>query len=299
MDAWRRGDRGEGSIDDGVRSRLAAEEIMTGITAALRTTTPIAEDRSASLFRWNATLAVLHFLQFLIMAWVTFQRDPVVTSPVVSSYLRFDEATRTLVAARQPLFDLPLGLAVALFFLMSALAHASVALPFRGWYEAHLARGMNPARWIEYSFSSSLMIVVIAALTGIEEIGALIAIVGANAGMILFGWSMEAANEGRERPQWMHFVFGCIVGIVPWLVIGGSLVTAATAPGAAAIPGFVIAIYVSLFVFFNSFAANMVLQYAKVGRWRDYLYGERSYMLLSLVAKSLLAWQVFAGTLRP
>jgi len=39
----------------------------------------------------------------------------------------------------------------------------------------------------------------------------------------------------------------------------------------------------------------MVLQYRKVGRWRDYLYGERAYMLFSLIAKSLLAWQVFFG----
>jgi hypothetical protein len=56
---------------------------------------------------------------------------------------------------------------------------------------------------------------------------------------------------------------------------------------------------VSLFVSFNVFAFNMVVQYAKVGRWRDYLYGERVYMLLSLAAKTLLAWQVFSGTLRP
>jgi len=41
------------------------------------------------------------------------------------------------------------------------------------------------------------------------------------------------------------------------------------------------------------------LQYKKVGKWQDYLYGERVYIILSLVAKSLLAWQVFAGTLRP
>jgi hypothetical protein len=58
-------------------------------------------------------------------------------------------------------------------------------------------------------------------------------------------------------------------------------------------------IYVSIFVFFNIFALNMALQYRRVGRWRDYLYGERAYMLLSLSAKSALAWQVFAGTLRP
>ena len=53
----------------------------------------------------------------------------------------------------------------------------------------------------------------------------------------------------------------------------------------------------SLFVFFNVFAVNQWLQYRQVGRWRDYLVGERAYITLSLVAKSALAWQVFGGTL--
>jgi hypothetical protein len=259
----------------------------------------IASDRSSSLFRWNLVLAGLHFAQFLAMLVISFARDPLVSAPVTSSYLAWDPATRTLVDAQRQLFDLPIGPTVAAFFLLSAIAHFAVALPARRWYEARLARGQNPARWIEYAFSSSLMIVVIASLSGIREVGTLLAVFGANAGMILFGWSMEAANEGRERPQWLHYVFGCLMGAVPWIVIGASLLTAATAPGGSAIPAFVIAIYVSLFVTFNVFAFNMILQYAKIGRWRDYLFGERVYMILSLVAKSLLAWQVFSGTLRP
>jgi len=59
----------------------------------------------------------------------------------------------------------------------------------------------------------------------------------------------------------------------------------------------VIGIFVSLCLFFNSFAVNQVLQYKRVGKWRDYLYGERAYILLSLGAKTALAWQVFGGTL--
>jgi hypothetical protein len=43
----------------------------------------------------------------------------------------------------------------------------------------------------------------------------------------------------------------------------------------------------------------MFLQYKKVGRWKDYLFGERMYIILSLTAKTLLAWQIFAGTLAP
>jgi hypothetical protein len=59
----------------------------------------------------------------------------------------------------------------------------------------------------------------------------------------------------------------------------------------------VYAIFFSIFVFFDCFAVNQLLQYKRVGRWRDYLYGERVYIALSLVAKSLLAWQIFASTL--
>lgn len=260
---------------------------------------PIPTAQAASLHRWNAWLAVAHFVQFVAILALSFARDPIVTAPVISTYLTFDTATSTLVPATRAVFDLPIGPAVALFFLISSVAHFSLAFPARRWYEESLARGQNPARWVEYAFSSSVMIVVIATLSGIQEIGTLIAIFGANAAMNLFGWSMEAANEGRERPQWLHYVFGCIAGAVPWIVITIALVTAATEPGAAAIPGFVIAIFVSLFISFNVFAINMVLQYRKVGRWRDYLYGERVYMFLSLFAKTILAWQVFAGTLRP
>ncbi len=64
-------------------------------------------------------------------------------------------------------------------------------------------------------------------------------------------------------------------------------------------PGFVYAIIPTLFIFFNIFAVNMVLQYKKVGRWKDYLFGERVYIILSLTAKTVLAWMIFAGTLAP
>ena len=259
----------------------------------------IPDDRSASLFRWNAILAALHLVQAAAILALSFAKSPIVTSPVVGTYLHFDETTRHLVTAQRSIWDMPIGPAVALFFLMSAVAHFAMAFPARRWYEAHLARGQNPIRWIEYAFSSSVMIVVIAALAGVQEVGTLIAIFGANAAMIMFGWSMEIANEGRDRPQWLHYIFGCIAGAVPWLVIFATIVISATEPNSAPIPGFVIAIFVTLFVFFNVFAINMVLQYRKIGPWRDYLYGERAYMLFSLYAKSLLAWQVFFGTLRP
>ena len=67
--------------------------------------------------------------------------------------------------------------------------------------------------------------------------------------------------------------------------------------GGSGVPTFVYGIFVSLFLFFNCFALNQWLQYRGRGRWADYLFGERVYIWLSISAKSVLAWQVFANTL--
>jgi hypothetical protein len=37
----------------------------------------------------------------------------------------------------------------------------------------------------------------------------------------------------------------------------------------------------------------------KVGPWKDYLFGKWVCILLSLFAKTVLAWQISAGTLAP
>jgi hypothetical protein len=186
---------------------------------------------------------------------------------------------------------------------MSAVAHFLAGWPLRARYEGWLARGMNPLRWVEYAFSSTVMIVAIAYISFIQDVPALLAIAGCNVAMILFGWSMEAANEGRrDNPDWKHYIFGSIVGLAPWIGIVSILLAyglQADLPEGAGIPGFVYVIVATLFVSFNIFAITMVLQYRKVGRWRDYLVGEKTYMIMSLVAKSALAWQVFSGTLRP
>ena len=198
-------------------------------------------------------------------------------------------------SAATTLFEVSIGLGVALFLALSAGFHWLVASPaFFGRYISGLESSHNYFRWAEYSLSSSVMIVLIAMLTGISDIAALIGIFAANAAMIFFG-AVQERYEGPGGSLW-PFWLGCVVGIAPWLAVGVYLVS----PGSAAEPpAFVYAIFVSLFIFFNVFALNMWLQYRRVGRWRSYVFGERTYIILSLVAKSLLAWQVFAGTLAP
>jgi hypothetical protein len=178
------------------------------------------------------------------------------------------------------------------FLALAALDHLLTATVFRRTYDDDLRAGINRFRWVEYSFSATLMVVLIALYTGIDGISALIGIAGANVAMILFGWLQESANPpGRSSVTMTPFWFGCIAGVAPWVAIGYNLAAADE------VPGFVIGIFISLFLFFNSFALNQWLQYREVGPWRSYAFGEKAYLVLSLVAKSALAWQIFAGSL--
>ena len=255
----------------------------------------VSPDATRGLRRFNVAMGLLHLAQGVAMVILSSS----FSLPIVANLLYFDAATQRLVPRPETLIDLRIGPAVAAFLFLSSIAHFVVASPWvYPWYSARVRAGTNPARWVEYSLSSSLMIAIIAMLVGIYDVAALIAIFGVNACMILFGWVMERYNLGRPAVDWLAYWFGVIAGAVPWIAIGIYLLGAGAGTSARP-PTFVYFIYVSLFLFFNVFALNMVFQYRHIGRWRNVLFGEKVYMVLSLVAKSALAWQVFAGTLRP
>jgi hypothetical protein len=249
----------------------------------------LAPDRLRSLRRGNLFAAALHAVQ--AVAVLVLATD--VTLPVTATYLTGPPGSAP--EDRVVLLDLRTGLAVAAFLGLSAVAHLLVGTVWWRHYVSDLARHRNPARWVEYSLSASLMIVLIAQLVGISDVAALIALFGVNASMILFGWLQEHYEEPGGG-GWLPFCFGCVAGAVPWLAIAIYLFTLGS-ESAASPPGFVYGVFVSLFVFFNAFALNQWLQYRARGRWASYAHGESVYILLSLTAKSALAWQVFAGAL--
>jgi hypothetical protein len=269
--------------------------MSTALAAPEKTTITSATDQTFSgLRRFNLIMGFLHLIQGVFM-WVVSNDK---TYPIFTNYLNFDPATVTLKPNPQLWYALPFGPAVAIFLLISAVAHLYLSTIGYGRYVENLKKGMNPIRFYEYALSSSLMVVLIGMLVGIWDLGTMIVLFGINAMMNLFGIMMEIHNQTTAKTNWQAFIYGSLAGIVPWIVIFLYFVGAVNS-GDAKPPAFVYAIVPTLFVMFNIFAVNMVLQYKKVGPWRDYLYGERVYIILSLVAKTVLAWLIFAGTLAP
>ncbi len=240
----------------------------------------------AGLRRWNLGLTALHAVQatailllgngFSIAVTSTYPTGPPGTDPPAPSAI----------------FDVNIGVAIAVFLSLAAADHLVTATVSRRTYESDLRAGINRFRWAEYSISATIMIVLIGFYFGITDITTVIAVIGANIAMICFGWLQERMNPpGRQTTTMLPFWFGTAAGAAPWAAIVVNFA------GAAEVPGFVVIIFATLLVFFSTFAVNQWLQYREIGPWRSYAFGEKSYLVLSLVAKSALAWQIFGGSL--
>ena len=237
--------------------------------------TPVQQSR---LRRTNISLSLLHLAQGIIILILGSGFSALVTASYIGSSVEYRYEPRIMLAV---------------FLFISAFCHLLVSLPkVFPWYIRNLGRHINYVRWYEYSLSASVMIVVIASLCGITDLVSLLGLFVLTAGMNLFGLMMELHNQATAKTNWTAFIFGSIVGVVPWAAIILYFVKSTPAP-----PTFGYAVIVSLMVLYAMFPLNMWLQYTRKGRWRNYVWGEYGYMFLSSTAKSLLAWQVFAGTL--
>jgi hypothetical protein len=246
----------------------------------------IPPERFKNLRIWNLALTVLHLVQAVVIVAIagTFAIDVTSTFP--------DGPPGTRLTDPASLFGVRIGLAIGLFLVLAAADHLVTATIARSTYERDLTRGINRFRWVEYSVSATVMVLLISAYSGITDITGILAIIGANVSMILFGWLQERMNPpGRTSTTMMPFWFGTLAGLAPWAAIATNLT------GADTVPGFVYGIFFTQALLFFSFGLNQWLQYRGVGKWRDYVHGEKVYLVLSLVAKSLLAWYIYFGSL--
>jgi len=267
-------------------------------TAIEKSNEPITYDY---LKHFNRNAGILHLIQGLLMVFLGTILD--FSREIYTTYVDFvfneDTLEVEVIPAPQELFTFEaLGIFVGSFLLISATAHLLIAYPLNKKYNEYMDRNINPFRWMEYSISSSIMIVLIAIFFSVVDYWSLVMIFFLNFNMIMFGLMMELHNEYTEKTKWTGYILGWISGIIPWIVITAYFYGVSSNLGEGP-PDFVYGIYWTEVILFNGFAFNMLLQYLKIGPWKNYLFGERVYIILSLVAKTLLAWIVFAGVLQP
>ncbi len=249
-----------------------------------------------SLITFNKKMGIMHLIQGSIILILALTVD-VFKDFKPTIYARFFEVDGAggYGPVTQEVFNLPFGIMVALFLLLSAIFHFLISGPFKTQYLASIDKGINSLRWYEYALSSSIMIVLLASMFGLLTLEAILLIFVINALMNLFGLLMEKMNLiDRTHTDWTAHWFGWIAGVTPWVLI---VIYMLNNGDLSQLPWFVIPGLIFYFLIFNLFALNQYLQYKKVGLWKDYIYGERMYVWLSLFGKSILAWFIFLGIL--
>jgi hypothetical protein len=278
-------------------ARAASKQTKVSKTTVRRQKKTVTYDK---LRKYNLVVAGLFALQAVIVLVLS---DPIKgVLPITANFLAEDKLAssssghQVLVSASHRLFDLNLAYLVAAFFILSALAHLIISTWKRKIYENDLKKGINRVRWIEFSISAGIMMIAIAMLSGVLDIASLLMVFSLTGIMTLLGLAMELRNQDANEVDWANFAIGVTAGLIPWLIIVIYLWNAHVY--GKGVPGYIYWICGSLFLLFSAFAINLYLQYKKLGHWSAYLYGERAYIILSFIAKTALAWQIFAGTLR-
>jgi hypothetical protein len=190
----------------------------------------------------------------------------------------------------------------AVFILLSGLDHFAVILPgLNTLYNYCIARHQNPFRWTEYALSASLMRVMIAQLSGVTDIHLLFTIFICTAVTMILGACHESVNakaraDGDRKQNWFPFLAAWIPHLASWAVIMCYFFRNVSKGDP---PNFVWAIIFVLFILDGSFAVLFYLQWAKIGRFENYVAGEKGFIVLSFTAKSLLAWLNYVSTSGP
>ena len=247
----------------------------------------------SELQSFNRGAGLTHLIQAIALSVILNAETRI---PVITRF--FGETPDGVAPVSDTLFEFPIALIGPIFLFISAFAHLFISSPFYiRRYEQNIAAGINPARWWEYATSSSLMLVVLMMLGGLIELSSVVFIFTLNFVMNLMGLVMEKYNQLTEKTAWLPFNIGVLAGIVPW-IMGSLYFWVSTSNIADSIPVYARFGFLLTFLFFNSFAINMWLQYKKIGKWQDYVYGEKAYIVLSLVSKSALGWIIVLGTLK-
>lgn len=251
-----------------------------------------------SLRKWNLIAASLLLLQGVAILVISKS----VTIPVHINFLAKNELasqaqnTTVLTSAYRHLFDLHVASLVAAFLLVSALIFGLVSTIKRSQYEAGLKAKINTWRWTQYAFTAGLMLLTVALLNGVYDLASLIMIFALVCGLHFLNYITESVSKDKKT-MWQAFTTLCGLGAIVWIAVGLYLKEAVVYGNG--LPVYVYWIDGTIFALTLALGLNKLMILKARGRWADYIFGERVFILLSTIGASALAWQVFFGSLRP
>ena len=204
---------------------------------------------------------------------------------------------------------------LALFSAITCGFHSFYASRRSKSYQTEIKKGTNRFRWIEYSITATIMLVVIALSSGVFDLEAQAFIAACSIGTMLLGYVVEKLLYIYKTSEEYKNV--CVLGaklstrigwfllLVAYGVIARFFVSAAIDAGKK-MPKFVWVIVISMFLLYSGFGViqrnDMRKSFkSKRDKWTtDQLLQngrelEMRYSVLSIIAKTVLVMSLFIG----
>lgn len=281
-------------------SKKPVEQVTEPAEFAAEVATPASGRRKwQGLEQWHFRLTFFFVIEAALILLLATTQDVTVTgSYAAQDSLAAAAGHPTLVAATHRLFDVNIGFLVTAILWLAALGHGFTLSVYRKRAAAELAQGINRLRWIEYMVTGPLILVTLALVGGIYDFAMLLMIAVLTIAALALGLLLELRDAGKRTTKWGLWYVACLLGCTPGVVfVLQALQTQVY--GATNLPGYVYWTGGTLLVLFAANVTNLYLQRVQRGKWADYLFGERIFMVLGFAAKSTLAWGIFAGLLHP
>ena len=151
-----------------------------------------------------------------------------------------------------------------IFISMAGMEHLC-CLIFSEQYHYYIARNQNPFRWTEYTFSASLMRVMVAQFAGVTDIHLLLVTYVLSAITMQLGAAHEIFNakaRSDDRVQnWRCYYLAWLSQGVSWMIIFNYF---AMRVRSGSQPDFIWVIIIVMFLLDSSFALVFHLQWAKI-----------------------------------
>jgi preprotein translocase subunit SecG len=290
------------SVTKSVAPEAVKSTNTTKTTSAAAVKPVTASTPASKLARWYKWLGLIFFVEGLAVVVL----NKAVTAPVALQYPAVDALAsesnghQIIGLASRHIADVHLGWVVALFLIVFAAISLALASAYRAYIDVSVKRGVNAFRWLALGVGGGLMVVAIALVSGVSSIALLLALFGATLIGSLLALAAEtvvASNDG-VKTRFAHVLCGLAVvsSLFPWVLFALGVVGAAMWGGH--IPGYLYSIYACQFVLFIAMLLATHFRLKRQGRWADAAYTDRGFLLLTFVAATLLAAQIFAGVLK-
>ncbi len=284
------------------RAKTASKKVAAKKTApkktASKTVATIAVQAKSTpatgLNIWNKTLAILYLVQgFALIAFAKAQHVSITTMFAAKDPLVSNGGETVFAGATKALFDVNLLYLVALFLFVAATVRIAAATFYRENYEANLKANANGVRWTEVGLVGGLVVFAASLLVGVTDVATLISMFAIVQIASLAGLLLESAATTTTAQKIVTAKLAMLPGaIVGWAVLASYLW------GGAQLPQYLYWLVGSLFVLFVLFIVNVYMNITQKGRFADYAYSEKAYLVLSFVAVTATAVQIYLGALR-